>query len=44
MCFEKVLTINPKDKTAQLYLERSAQFMAQGVPDDWQGTEIMESK
>ncbi len=43
-CFKKVLTLNADDKTAQLYLERSAQFMVQGVPDDWQGVETMESK
>ena len=43
-CFKKVLTLNPDDKTAKLYLERSAQFMVQGVPDDWQGVETMESK
>jgi len=43
-CFKKVLTVNPDDKTAKLYLERSAQFMVQGVPGDWQGVETMESK
>ena len=43
-CFKKVLAVSPDDKTAQLYLERSAQFMVQGVPEDWQGIEIMESK
>jgi adenylate cyclase len=43
-CFKKVLTVNPDDKTAKLYLERSAQFMVQGVPDDWQGVETMGSK
>jgi hypothetical protein len=42
--FKKVLKINPQDKTAKLYLERSAQFMVQGVPEDWQGVEAMESK
>ncbi len=44
LCFKQVLSVNPDDKTAQLYLERSAQFMVQGVPDDWQGIEIMDSK
>lgn len=43
-CFKQVLSVNPDDKTAQLYLERSAQFMVQGVSDDWQGIEIMDSK
>jgi two-component system sensor histidine kinase ChiS len=43
-CFKHILNVNPDDKTAKLYLERSAQFMVQGIPDDWQGIETMESK
>jgi two-component system sensor histidine kinase ChiS len=39
VCFKKVLDANPNDKTARLYLERSAQFMVQGVPDNWEGVE-----
>ncbi len=42
--FKKVLKTNPLDKTAQLYLERSAQFMVEGVPDNWEGVEMMDSK
>jgi len=42
--FKKALKINPADKTARLYFERSAQFMVQGVPEDWEGVEAMESK
>ena len=42
--FKKVLDLNPHDKTARLYLERSAQFVVQGVDKDWQGIEIMDSK
>lgn len=42
--FKKVLDVNPEDKTARLYLERSAQFVVQGVPDDWQGIEAMDAK
>ncbi len=42
--FNKVLEVNPGDKTAKLYLERSAQFMVQGVPDDWEGVEAVETK
>jgi len=30
--------------TASLYLERSAQVVVQGVPEDWEGIEAMESK
>jgi len=42
--FKNVLKENPTDKTAQLYLERSAQFMVHGVPEGWQGVEAMDSK
>jgi len=44
VCFKNVLKANPADKTANLYLARSAQFVVQGVPEDWQGVEAMESK
>lgn len=44
VCFKKVLKIHPEDKTAQLYLERSARFMVQGVPDGWEGIEEMAAK
>ena len=42
--FKKVLDVNAGDKTARLYLERSAQFMVRGVPEEWEGVEAMESK
>ncbi|MGI9542372.1 MAG: two-component regulator propeller domain-containing protein [Cyclobacteriaceae bacterium] len=42
--FKKILNINPKDKTAKLYLENAARFMVQGVPEEWQGVEVMERK
>lgn len=35
--FEKVLTLNPDDKTAQLYLERVETLTKQGVPENWSG-------
>jgi class 3 adenylate cyclase len=44
VCFNTVVKTNPDDKTAKLYLERSAQFMVQGVPEAWQGVEAMEGK
>jgi len=44
VCFKNVLKANPDDKTAQLYLERSAQFMVQSVPEDWEGVEAVDSK
>jgi len=43
-CLTNVLSVNPDDKTAQLYIERCARFIVQGVPEDWQGIEVMENK
>jgi signal transduction histidine kinase/class 3 adenylate cyclase/CheY-like chemotaxis protein len=42
--FKNVLTVNPNDKTAELYLRRSARFVVEGVAADWEGVETMESK
>jgi len=42
--FTQVLAGNPNDKTAQLYVERCARFISQGVPDEWEGIEIMDTK
>ncbi|MCI0694461.1 ATP-binding protein [candidate division KSB1 bacterium] len=42
--FKNVLTANPNDKTAELYLRRSARFVVEGVTADWEGVETMESK
>lgn len=42
--FKNVLKAHPSDKPARLYLERSAQYLVQGVPDSWQGVEAMEFK
>ena len=44
VCFKNVLEANADDKTAKLYLERSAQFMVQSVPDDWEGVEAVDHK
>lgn len=35
--FNKVIEMNPKDRAARLYLDRSAGHLVQGVPEDWQG-------
>jgi len=37
VCFEKVLSVNPADKTAQLYLQRIEILTKQGIPDNWNG-------
>lgn len=42
--FNKVFEKNPLDKAARLYLRRSAQFMVQDVPKEWDGVEMMEEK
>lgn len=43
-CLTQVLAVHPDDKTAQLYVERCARFISQGVPEDWQGVEIIDNK
>ncbi|KAA0230069.1 response regulator [candidate division KSB1 bacterium] len=40
-CFERVLAVNAADTTAKLFFTRAAQFMAQGVPEGWDGVEVM---
>lgn len=35
--FEKVLTVNPTDKTAKLYLERVKILSERGIPANWSG-------
>lgn len=42
--FSNVLKRSPEDKAARLYLQRCAQFMVQGVPSDWDGTEALDAK
>ena len=42
--FKKVLNVHSDDKTAQLYLKRSAQFVVEGVHEEWEGVETMEGK
>jgi adenylate cyclase len=42
--FQKVLAINPADKTAKLYLERCDHLEQEPPPADWTGVWVMESK
>lgn len=37
MMFKNVLKVNPDDKSAALYLERSAEYVVKDVPDNWEG-------
>lgn len=39
--FNEVLTINPDDKAAAIYLQRAAKLMVSGVPSDWDGTDLL---
>jgi adenylate cyclase len=43
-CFERVIAVNPEDKTALLYVDRIDQLLTQGVPEDWQGVWIFTEK
>ncbi len=42
--FEQVLHLNSEDKAARNFLERAVLNMAQGVSDDWTGSDILEHK
>ncbi len=42
--FDKVLALNPADKTAKLYLERCDHLSANPPPADWGGVWVMEEK
>lgn len=41
---EEVLALNPNDKPAKLYIERSRYFIDNPPGDDWNGVWVMESK
>jgi len=42
--FEKVIKINPNDKAANMYFERSKYFLETGAGDDFEGIHQWESK
>ncbi len=42
--FNQVLENHPEDRAARIYLKRSANYMVDGVPDDWTGVEILTQK
>ena len=42
--FNQVLEKHPEDRAARIYLKRSANYMVNGVPDDWTGVEILTQK
>ena len=39
-----VLTVNPRDITAERYFRHAAELMVKGVAPDWTGVEIMTEK
>ena len=44
MKFNQVLEKHPEDRAARIYLKRSANYMVNGVPEDWTGVEILTQK
>lgn len=42
--FEKILSQNPKDKTAQFFITKIRNLTQQALPKDWTGVEMMEKK
>jgi len=40
--FQEVLDIYPEDRTAQIFLKQSAKYMVKGVPDDWDGVDVLD--
>ncbi|HEY9836254.1 MAG TPA: hypothetical protein V6D27_05105, partial [Vampirovibrionales bacterium] len=42
--FQQIVTLNPSDRAALLYLQRCEKYIQQGVPQDWAGIEAMTEK
>ena len=42
--FNQVLEKHPDDRAARIYLKRSANYMVNGVPEDWTGVEVLTQK
>jgi DNA-binding response OmpR family regulator len=42
--FNRVLEKHPEDRAARIYLKRSANYMVNGVPEDWTGVEVLTQK
>jgi len=42
--FNQVLGKHPEDRAARIYLKRSANYMVNGVSEDWTGVEILTQK
>jgi len=42
--FEEILSIDRKDKAANIHLQRSIYFHNHGVPPDWEGVSALNEK
>ncbi|MCT7954107.1 CHASE2 domain-containing protein [Laspinema palackyanum] len=42
--FQQIITLNPSDRAALLYLQRCEKYIQQGVPQGWAGIEAMTEK
>ena len=42
--FDRILKINPRDRVAEYFRHRSAEFTVNNVPADWTGIEVFEKK
>jgi two-component system sensor histidine kinase ChiS len=42
--FNRVLEKHPEDRAARIYLKRSANYMVNGVADNWTGVEVLTQK
>jgi class 3 adenylate cyclase len=42
--FERILQVFPQDHPSALFLDRAHYYLANGVPPNWEGVEVMESK
>jgi|JI8StandDraft_1071087.scaffolds.fasta_scaffold03377_4 adenylate cyclase len=43
-CFTEIVSINPHDKAAELYLKRCSYYEVHGVPLDWEGVSSFDDK
>ena len=43
-CFERVLAVNPLDKTAKLYVERVERLLEHGIPENWNEAWVFSDK
>ena len=39
--FQEILNANPSDQPAQLFIKKTGNYLAVGVPDAWSGVEEM---